>query len=493
MVTDEQVRLLRKKRMEGKTQEVAAAAAGGMRVRTARAWERGPLPSESRPPREWRTRKDPFDGVWESTVVPLLGADTEGKLEAKAVLEELITKHPERFDDGQLRTLQRRFRDWRALHGPAKEVFFEQDHPPGSQGHVDFTEGKSLRVTIAGVAYVHLLFVFRFAFSGWTWATVAFSETFEALVGGLQGALWALGGCPERTRSDNLSAATHELKKAGGRCFNHRWVGVLGHYGIEPARIKPGHSNQNGIVEKGHDLLKSRIEQALQLRGSRDFATEADYLAFVQEQAAHVSRPGRAKLDVERAALRPLPSSPVPSYTTFHPNVRRHSTIRVAGRTYSVPSRLIGHEVEVRQHADHLEVFYKDHLVERLPRLRGEGTVRIDYRHVIWSLVRKPGAFALYRYQDQLFPSSVFRVAYGVFKSHRGLRADVEYVRVLHLAASTMQSTVERALGELLAEGAPFDYAAVKDRAAPQVTSVPQVHIPRPDLHRYDELLEAAR
>jgi hypothetical protein len=478
--------------MKGKSQEAAAAAAG-MSVRSARKWESGPLPSTTKKARSWRTRKDPFKPVWESFVVPLLKADTEGKLEAKTVLEELIERYPGQFTEGQARTLQRRFRDWRALSGPEREVFFEQSHRPGEQGNVDFTEGKSLRVTIAGVGYVHILFVFRLAFSGWTWATVAFSETFEALVGGIQGALWELGGCPRRARTDNLSAATHELKKAGGRSFNKRYTAVLEHYGMKPARIKPYHSHQNGIVEKGNDLLKRRIEQALQLRGSRDFATEAEYLGFVREQAVYVSRRGRDKLDVERAALLPLPTTKVPSYTTFRPRVRRYSTIRVGGRTYSVPSRLIDHHVDVRQHADVLEVWYKGRLIERLPRLRAERDARIDYRHVIWSLVRKPGAFALYRYQDALFPTPVFRAAYGVFKDLRGERADIEYVRVLHLAASTMESIVERALVALLEEGVPFDYLAVKERAAPRTSSVPEVHIGKPNMAQYDQMIEAAR
>ena len=489
MVTDEQVRLLRKKRMNGKTQEAAAAAAG-MSARSARKWEKGGLPSESKSVRHWRTRADPFEEVWESKVVPLLEPDLANKLEAKTVIEELIEAEPSKFDESQLRTLQRRFRDWRALHGPEREVFFEQEHPPGRQGHVDFTEGKSLGVTVMGQPLLHLLFVFRLAFSGWTWATLAVSETFEALVGGIQGALWELGGSPEKIRSDNLSAATHELKKAGGRGFNRRYTAVLEHYGVEAARIKPGHSNQNGIVEKGHDLLKSRIEQALQIRGSRDFGSREDYLAFVRLQTEYVSRRGAGKLDEERHALQALPDKPVPSYSTYAPKVRRHSTVRVGGRNYSVPSRLIGHTVEVRQHAETVEVFYKNRLVETFPRLRGEATARIDYRHVIWSLVRKPGAFAQYRYRDEMFPTDTFRAAYGAFKTHRGERADIEYVRVLHLAASTMESTVERALQELLAEEKPFVYADVKDRASPRETSVPAVQIGQPDLVQYDTMLE---
>jgi hypothetical protein len=492
VVTDEQVRLLRKKHMEGKTQEAAAAAAG-MSVRSARKWESGPLPSQTKQTRSWRTRQDPFEDVWDQEVVPLLTADEGGKLEAKTVLEWLAERYPDRYNEGQLRTLQRRFRDWRALHGPAKEVFFEQEHVPGREASADFTDARELGITIGGVEFPHLLFVLRFAFSGWMWATVAFSETFEALVAGVQGALWQMGGCPRQLRTDNLSAATHEIKITGGRTFNKRYTAVLDHYGIKPVRIAPSKSHENGIVEKGHDLLKSRMEQALQLRGSRDFADETAYWTFIGEQMAYLNRRCEPRLVEERQALLPLPSSAVPSYTTLRVRVRRWSTVRVGGRIYSVPSRLIGHEVEVRQHADALDVFYRGHLVERLPRLRGQGGFRIDYRHVIWSLVRKPGAFAHYRYREELFPSPVFRAAYGVFKDARGDRADVEYVRVLHLAASTMEITVERALVTLLQTGASFGYAEVKDLAAPESSPVPEVHIGTPDLTKYDALLEVSR
>lgn len=488
MVTDRQVRLLRQKRMEGKTQEAAAAAAD-MSVRTARKWEAGKLPSESKSSRGWRTRPDPFVEVWESVVVPLLVADTEGKLQAKTVLEHLQATQPGEFDDGQLRTLQRRFRDWRALHGPEREVFFEQVHPPGRLGAMDFTDARELGVTVGGVLFVHLLFVFRLAFSGWTFAKLAFSESFEALAAGFQEALWELGGAPGIARTDNLSAATHELKKARGRGFNARYRAVLDHYGVQPARIEPGKSNQNGVAEKAHHLLKSRLEQALQLRGSRDFTSPEAWLSFVREQVAVLNRSAATALEEERRHLLPLPPQPVPSHTIFHPRVRRWSTIRVAGRTYSVPSRLIGHQVEARQHADTIEVFYKGKLVERLPRVRKDAGSHIDYRHVIWSLVRKPGAFALYRFRDALFPTPTFRAAYGALKSWRGDRADIEYVRVLHLAASTLESAVEQALRELLAAGDPFDYVEVKRRAAPEPASVPTVRIAEPDLAAYDGLL----
>ncbi|MCP3960302.1 MAG: IS21 family transposase [bacterium] len=472
--------------MEGKTQETAAAAAE-MSVRSARKWEQGPLPSEVRKPRWWRTRPDPYAEVWEQDVVPLLEADRKGELQAKTIFEELVERYPGRFQPGQRRTLERRVRDWRAVSGPEKEVYFPQEHPPGREGVFDFTRAKKLEVRIAGELLVHLLFVFKLSCSGWTWVQVAFGETYEALVEGLQGALWALGGVPEIVRHDNLSAATHELKRSGGRSLTRRFQGVLDHYGLDSTRIRPGEAHENGVAEKGNDLVKQALTQALVLRVSRDFASVAHYQAFVNEVIDRaINRPQAAALAVEKSYLQALPSARVPTYTTYRPKVRRWSTLRIGNRGYSVPSRLIGHEVEVRQHANHLEVYYRGRRVETVPRLRGDRVVRIDYRHVIWSLVRKPGAFARYRFREELFPSLVFRRAYDALRRWRGERADVEYVRILHLAASTLEADVEQALSLLLEAGERFDYAVVKELAKPEPVTVPTVHIPEPDLSVYD-------
>ena len=228
MVTDAQVGLLRQKLMENKTQEAAAAAAD-MSVRAARKWQQGTLPSEAKSPRDWRTREDPFVTVWDSEVVPLLKADSKRVLEAPAVLDLLINKFPGQFQPSQKRTLQRRIRDWRALQGPDKEVYFEQQHVPGREAAMDFTHASELGVRIAGQPFPHLLFEFVLSFSGWLFAMIASGETFEALVAGIQGALWTLGGVPEVLRSDNLSAATHQLRKTGGRTLNARYRAVLDH------------------------------------------------------------------------------------------------------------------------------------------------------------------------------------------------------------------------------------------------------------------------
>ena len=334
MVTDAQVRLLRQKMTEGLTQEAAAAAAG-MSERTARTRQKGPLPSQEKRARDWKTRSDPFAAVWGDEVVPLLEADTARKFEATTVLAELERRHPGKYGPEHLRTLQRRVRDWRALCGPAKEVYFPQEHVPGREGALDFTHGTELGVTVLGVLLRHLIFEFVLSFSGWTWVCLAFGETYEALVAGLQGALWKLGGAPAVVRTDNLSAATHELKASAGRALNERFRKVLEHYGLESTRIQPGKGHENGVVEQSHHRVKRALEQALLLRGSSDFESVAQYEGFVRELVDRCRNEGiEAALAIERAALRPLPSSPVPSYTSFHPTVRKWSTIRVGGQIY---------------------------------------------------------------------------------------------------------------------------------------------------------------
>lgn len=490
MVTDEQVRLLRRKRMEGRSQEAAAAAAG-MGVRTARKWERGALPSEGRASRDWRTREDPFGSVWDGEVVPLLRSDTERELQATTVLEWLQERHPGEFSLGQVRTLQRRVRDWRAVHGPEVPIYFEQQAIPGREAQIDFTHCAELGITIEGRPFPHLLFELILTYSGWRYVELAYGETYEALVQGLQNALWELGGVPEVARHDNLSAATHELRRSGGRALTRRFAEVLGHYGLRSTRINPGASHENGCVEQGHFRLKRALAEALVLRGSRDFESIESYLELVRSVVARRNTRAAARLTEERAALRPLPSKRFPTYTRYEVRVRKWSTIRVANKTYSVPSRLRDHWVVVHQHADVVEVYYHGALVERMPRLRGGSEHRIDYRHVIWSLLRKPGAFARYRFREELFPSPVFREAYDALAATRGDRADIEYVRILHLAASTMEASVERALEILLAgQDTAWDYAAVKALANPEPPAVPELAaLASPDLTLYDRLL----
>jgi hypothetical protein len=478
--------------MEGKTQ-AAAAAAAGVSVRTAREWDNGPAPSATKMPRDWRTRPDPFAAVWPTEIEPLLKSDTKGVLEAKFVLGTLHAKDPDRFHPGQVRTLQRRFRDWRALHGPDAEVYFPQVAAPGREAAIDFTHATDLGVTIGGMPFPHLLFEFVLSYSGWTWTSLARGETFEALVAGVQGALWALGAVPEVLRSDNLSAATHELKRSSGRDLTVRFRAVLDHYGLRSSRITPGRAHENGVVEQVNGRVKALIAQALLVRGHADFDDERAYEQFVQDVVeVWRNQPAAARLLDERPRLRALPSAPIPSYTRYESTVRRWSTIRVAHRTYSVPARLIGHTVVAHLYADVVEVRYGGQVVQTMPRLRKEDEHQIDYRHVIGWLVRKPGAFARYRYREDLFPSVTFRRAYDRLQATHGERADVEYLRILHLAAKVGEPRVLEVVKTLLDRPTVFDYVAVQASASPPTVTIPTVHIPRPDLRVYDALLMGA-
>lgn len=492
MVTDEQVKLFRKKRMKGKNQEAAAAAAG-IPVRTARRWEAGPLPSQTKKKRDYRTRPDPFAEVWDSDVVPLLEGDKARKLQARTVLDEIRKRYPGKFPRKLLRTMQRRLRDWRALNGPDREVVFPQDHPPGREVAFDFTHAGELGVTISGEAFDHLLFTMKASCSGWMYAELAFGETWEAMCQGLQNGTWAAGGVFEVWRHDNLSAATRELKRSGGRTLTRRYQELLDHYGAKSTRIRAGKAHENGVAERANDLLKTALDQALRLRSDRDFKTVDAYIDFVREVVAEHNFARSEAIEAELTELDSLPGCRLPDYTVFKPTVRSWSTIRVARRSYSVPSRLIGHKVEVHQYSDHLDVYYNGKHTLELPRLRGSRDVRVDYRHVIWSLVRKPGAFARYRFREELFPSMTFRRAYDALVEWRGERADVEYVRILHLAASTMEGPVERALASLLAGGERFDYAGVKAIAAPEPVDVPQIKIGQVDLKGFDRMLGGGR
>ena len=453
--------------MQGKKMATAAAVAG-MSARSGHNWREGKLPSDSkRQDRHWRTHPDPFGGVWEEEVVPLLQSDRNGVLQATTILERLCGKYPDRFSSAQLRTLQRRVRDWRALSGPDREVFFPQVHPPGREAQLDFTSASKLEVTIAGTPFPHLLFEFVLSHSGWRYVELSSTESFMSLKSGLQHALCELGGTPQIIRSDNLSAVTHELRKTGGRTLNRTYRQLLEHYGLKSTRTNPRKAHENGVVEQAHRRMKNLLRQELLLRGSSDFYCVGDYRDFVLAIVNKKNRAAAARTEIERSHLRPLPPTPLPDYVTYQARVRKWSTIRVSNRTYTVPPRLIGQKVEARLYPEHLDVYYKGSFIERIERVSGARRARVNYRHVIASLVRKPGAFARYRWRDQLFPTLTFRRAYDALLGWRGRHsADVNYLRILQLAATTMEADVARALAGLLDKGERFDCQDVRDERA---------------------------
>ncbi len=468
---------------------IRAAVRAGMSEPTARKYARlGLMPSAMKPPRTWRTRPDPYAEVWPEIESWL---KLDAGLEAKTIWMALNERHAGRFSAGQLRTLQRRVHAWRTQSGPPKEVFFPQIHRPGDQGQSDFTDMRELAVTIAGDAFAHLLYHFVLTYSNWEWAMICPSESFESLSAGLQGALWSLGGTPGEHRTDNLSAATHELAESRGRDFTARYQALLDHYRLRGSRNFPGNAHENGDVESANGHLKNAIDQRLRLRGSRDFPSKEAYAAFIQECVAARNATRTARFAEERQHLRPLPEQALPAYRELYARVSRNSVIRIGKCSYMVPSRLIGRRLTVRLHADIVELEYHGAKVAVLERLVGAERERIDYRHIIHSLVRKPGAFRRYAFREALYPTLEFRRAYDALVAEDEARADFEYVRILHLAARDGEQAVEAALATLRAERSVPRYEAVRERVRGPCTGagVPDVRIPAPDLTCYDRLL----
>lgn len=487
MVTDQQVRRVFALMNRVKTKALAAVKAG-MDRKTARKYQKlGLLPSQVAKPHVWRTRKDPFVETWD-TVREMI--ERQPGLEAKTIFEHLQRTCPGEYQDGQLRTLQRRLKHWRATEGPAKEVFFPQIHHPGALCASDFTHMTSLGVTIQNQLFEHLVYHLVLTYSNWESVRVCFSESFESLSEGLQNSLWKLGGVPLRHRSDRMSAAVHE--ELDREKFTLRYQTLMRHYGMEPEATNPASGNENGDAEQAHYRFKRAVEQALLLRGSRDFASREAYAAFLEGIVSKRNLGRSERFSEEVPLLRKLPLRRLDEKADFEVTVGPSSTVRVGENVYSVHSRLIGERVCVHVRPDHLEVHYAAKLVERLPRLRGRGNAKIDYRHIIDWLVRKPGAFAGYRYRAELFPSSYFRMAYDEFKKQNPLRADKEYLRILKIAAEEGEETTKAALRELLSQKErPLSAETVKaviDSTRGVVCPV-EVRVLEPDLSGYDALL----
>ena len=487
MVTDEQVRRLRKLSNTEKNQEIAAAKAG-MDPTTARRYrnlER--LPSELKKERPWRTREDPFSEVWDAVEKQI---EESPNLEAKTLFEWLQREYPGRFSDGQIRTLQRRIKLWRVTDGPAQEVYFGQVHVPGRLCASDFTHMTELGITLAGQTFEHLVYHFVLTYSNWETGTICYSESLESLSEGWQNAVWELGAVAAEHRTDSLSSAVNNMSNLEE--FNQRYEGVMRYYGVKPQHTNPASPNENGDVEQSHHRLKRAVEQALLLRGSRDFENLAEYAQFLKDLFEQRNAGRRARLGEEMAVMRELPARRMESAKRERVKVDSGSLIHVERNAYSVNSRLIGAQVEARMYLDRVEVWYGQRKMEDLPRLRGRGKHHVDYRHIIEWLIRKPGAFENYRYQEDLFPTSRFRMAYDALRQATPLRSTKEYLKILKLAAEAGEVQVDQALRELLATEAEavitVDSIGVLLTQLDMIAPVTMVEVAAVDLASFDQL-----
>ncbi len=487
--TNAQVSILMRERKKGRTQEQAAAKANLQSRKTVAKYEKAGGKKLTQKPRNYRTRKDPFAADWPEIEQKLAAAPT---LEGKTLFEWLQGEKPGKYQDGQMRTFQRHVSEWKALN-VKKLAILAQKHRPGEVMQTDGTELASLGVSIKGEPFKGLLMHSVLPYSNWEWGRVAQTESLSALQMGLQSALCELGAVPFAHQTDNSTAATHWLDGAEGRRrgYNERYLQLLEYYGMEARRINVGASQENGDIESSNGGLKRSVEQHLLLRGSRDFETVDAIEGYIQEVMRKRNQGRSQKLAEELAAMKPLEKAPLVMRRMRKVRVTKGSLIRVEKKSYSVPTGLIGREVTVHIHEWHIEVYLGAKLVETLPRLTGTQEARVNYRHIIDTLLRKPGGFRDYRHRDDLFPRLVFRQAWEKLnKWYAPRQADIAYLRILNLAAKTSETEVTAALEEALQSKTRWSDKEIVARLAPPTRKTPPQAQQTISLAIYDALLQ---
>ncbi|MBK79587.1 MAG: IS21 family transposase [Gammaproteobacteria bacterium] len=490
-ITDHQVRLYMKFRRTD-TPTAAAAKAGFSPATAYRLEANVQLPSQRKTARS-RRRPDPLAGIFDEEVVPML-RNAPG-LRAVTIFEELMRRHPE-LTPMIRRTLERRVRAWRALYGPEQEVIFRQVHRPGRLGLSDFTDMNDLAITTGGVPLDHRLYHFRLVYSGFEHAHVVLGgESFVALAEGLQNALWTLGGAPTEHRTDSLSAAFKNLDQAARDDLTSRYEALCAHYGMTPSRNNRGVAHENGSVESAHGHLKGAIRDALLMRGSRDFDSLAAYRAFIDELISRHNARKRCAIDVERDMLLALPRQRTQDFEEALVRVTSSGGFALRKVFYTVPSRLIGHQLRVRVFDDRLELFIGATALMTLPRGKAAANGKrghvVDYRHVIHALRRKPMALLNLVYRDQLFPRDAYRRTFEVLLAELGDRAAsrrmVELLSLAHDRGCEAELAAE--LEALLETGQLPDMAALRERFGPDPAALPHIHVPLGSLADYEALL----
>ena len=493
--TDAQVRRMMKERSKGKTQEQAAVKANVRSRKTVRKYEQlGELPSDLKQARSYRTRTDPFEVDWVEVEKKLQEAP---ELEAKSLFDWLNERDgaAQQYDEGQLRTLQRRVSNWRVLN-QTQTLSLDQVHRPGEVLQSDGTWMNDLKVSIQGEPFEHLLFHSVLPYSNWEWGRVVQSESLLSIRLGLQSTLIKLGHVPAVHQTDHSTAATHKLgaadreKSAQDRGFNDEYLQLLAHYGIEARSIHVASPNENGDVESSNGGLKRAVKQHLLLRGSRDFESLPAYEAFLFGIMDKRNAARQPKLAEELAVMKPLTATPWPQMRELTIRVGSNGILRVGNNGYSVPSGLKGKLATVRIYEWQIEVWYANQCIETLPRMPGAQHYRINYRHVIDSLLRKPGGFRNYRHRDDLFPQDVFRQAWDALNGQFPPRkADLIYLRILKQSALGLESDVAAALATLLKVKSAWDekdLAALLTPLTPQ--RAPELAAQPVNLDLYDQL-----
>ena len=448
--------------------------------------------------RDWRTKPDPLADVWESELEPMLRR--EPRLKPTTLFEYLQEHYPGQYSK-VLRTLQRRVSTWKAIHGPAPEVMFPLRHEPGMIGLSDFTELKGVVVTVNGKPFEHLIYHYRLAYSGWQYAQVIQGgESFIALSEGLQNALAASGGAPKQHRTDSLSAAYRNARGQRRKQLTDYYEELCDHYRLEPTRNNKGIAHENGGIESPHGHLKNRITQALYLRGHNNFESVAAYQQFIEASVSKLNERHQEKFAEEQQQLQPLPKYRSCDYEILTARVSRYSTIDVRCILYTVPSRLIGRQLELRLYHDRITGYIGNQQVVELPRIRASSKAKrrgrcINYRHVIEGLRRKPRAFLYCTWRDDLLPNDHYRRLWQQIKARFELdSAAVLIVEALYIAATQDKAlAVANYLDEQLTGGRLTLVGLRQHFQLLTGTQMPTVSVKQHDLSSYDQLLSPVR
>ena len=490
-VTDHQMRLYMKFRQtEG---PLVAAAKASISAATAYRLEQDrQFPSDKDKTRT-RRRPDPPAVFFDAEVVPMLIAAPG--LRAIAIFEEMKRRHVD-LSEGVRRTLERRIRSWRALHGADQEVIFRQVHEPGRMGLSDFTDMAGLGVTIAGGRLDHRLYHFRLAYSGFEHAHVILGgESFVALAEGLQNALWAAGGAPREHRSDSLSAAFRNLAKDAREDLTRRYDALCADYGMEPTRNNRGVAHENGAIESPHGHLKNAVRDALLMRGTNDFADLIAYRRFIGEIVSRQNARHTKRIEAERPVLQALPGQRSPDYEETIVTVTSSGGFLLKKVFYTVPSRLIGHRLRVRLYDDRLDLFIGGTPLMTLTRGRAAASGKhghvVDYRHVIHALRRKPMALLNLVCRDQLFPRDAYRLTFDWLLAQIGEKPACQLM--VDLLALAHDRGCEAELATILDAGLAVDQspdmAVLRERFVPDPAMLPGSTVLLTPLADYEALL----
>lgn len=495
-INDQQVRTYMRLRTDHP--QMTAAAKAGLSVASARRIDLDPRPPSTKKQwRTWRTRPDPLDGVWNEEILPLLVAAPG--LRPITLFDEMERRHPDRIGPSFRRTLERRIADWKALHGADRDVIFPQTQQPGRMGLSDFTDANGFGVIVGGQKLEHRLYHFALAFSGFEHAEVILGgESYAALASGLENALRLLGGVPLEHRSDSLSAAFRNLARPDVEDLTRRFAALVAHYGMVPTRNNRGVAHENGAIESRHGHVKTRVAQALLLRGSPMFDDLEAYRAFISGVIGQHNRRHAAMIDAERAVLRPLPVAPAMTWEAMTVRVTSASGFMCHHVFYTVPSRLVGHRLHLRIHDDRIEAYLGGSFVLTLPRGRrgkGAGAVHVvDYHHIVAALRAKPGALANLAYRDALWPRTAYRRAWEALIAAGSARdAARTMVGLLALAHERgVEADLATAIDAGLDAGELPDLATMLRRFTPVAAAAPEVLVILPPLATFDRLIALA-